>query len=351
MPRTANKKHSPGSPINVLIPSGCTMINLCCSDLVSGAFKPGSIVTIPGKSSTGKTMLAFTILAAAAKQYGNEYQLIYDHAEAKLNLNLPKLFGSLAAAAIKTPRYGRSKTIQNFEQNIAAQMRLDMPCVYILDSLDSLSSDEEIERTYKSLLSKAKTVDDLKKIDGSFKTEKAIIMSQTMRIVNTAIEDSKSLLVILQQAKKKFKGKFERSYGRDETTAGGVSPEFYSMHRLWLNPRGTIPSLNEKIGNKVHLDIDKNHYTGKLRSCDFRIYTEIGIDNIGCTVDWLVEKEYWPLDKQTIIANELDLAYGRDKLIRTIENNNLESELAKTAQKYWNIREDNLSLKRKPRFQ
>jgi len=65
-----------------LIPSGCTVLNLACSDDPTGAFTPGHMVNLIGDSSTGKTFLALTMLADIAhNSLFDDYRLIHDDVE------------------------------------------------------------------------------------------------------------------------------------------------------------------------------------------------------------------------------------------------------------------------------
>ena len=88
----------------------------------------------------------------------NNYELIYDDAEEALAINIRLLFGADAYERIESPSYTKegdsvySQTIQDFQNNILLQIKKGKSFVYALDSLDALSSDEEMEREYKKAI-------------------------------------------------------------------------------------------------------------------------------------------------------------------------------------------------------
>ena len=100
-----------GVDTGLLYPTGSSMLNLCCSDKVDGGFKLGTIVTLPGSSASGKTMLAITSLACGicSGRFQN-YTFIYDDAEAALDFDIEYLFGKRANDAIYSPPNGVSGT-------------------------------------------------------------------------------------------------------------------------------------------------------------------------------------------------------------------------------------------------
>lgn len=51
----------------LLVSSGNVLLNLACSDKKEGAFVGGTMINIIGDSSSGKTILALTVLAEALK--------------------------------------------------------------------------------------------------------------------------------------------------------------------------------------------------------------------------------------------------------------------------------------------
>lgn len=338
-----------------LYPSGSTLLNLACSDSHRGAFKLGTIVTLPGSSSSGKSMLAETALACGVYDPRfRDYALIRDDAEAAYSFDTCYLFGEGAGERIIEPPNGCSNTIQQFTANILSLTKKEKPVVYVLDSLDSLSSDEELEKEMRKALAMAKSEEAAKKIAGSYGTEKAKILGQTLRMINQELERTRSLLFIVQQIRQKLNA---MPFGSPWTTSGGEAPFFYSSHQVWLNKTGSIKAKDRKIGTRVKAEVKKNKLNGKLRDCEFDIFYDLGVDNIGSMVDWMLKEKFWERKGGTVYAEGLGLEGTRPSttgatgtLVEQIEEQNLEGALSKLVAECWREIEDSLMLNRKPRF-
>ena len=92
------KESANGSPAHrkideLLIPTGSTMLNCCCSDNPFGGFQLGKIVTIPGPSASGKSIIAMSMFASMAHNpLFDGYDLIYDDIEEALEFDTTYLF-------------------------------------------------------------------------------------------------------------------------------------------------------------------------------------------------------------------------------------------------------------------
>ena len=341
---------------SILIPSGSTMLNLACSDNPFGAFALGRIVTLPGGSASGKTMLMLTMLAECAndKRF-DDYDLIYDDGEETCDgFDIKYLFGNKLAKRIISPQVDEndgslySETIQDFKANILTKVKEERPFIYILDSLDSLTSDEELKKEYRQALIKAKDPEAVNELKGSYKTEKAKAIGETLRMINNKLKHTKSALFIVQQER----ANIGVTFGSKKTTSGGMAPFFYSTHQAWLNLKVPITKevrkQNRKIGHKIVVAVKKNKITGKLRNVEFNIYYDYGLDDIASCVDFLISAGYWKRAKQIITAPDFD--FVGTKMVEMIEEKGLQKELQKITGKVWLEIEESLRLDRERRF-
>jgi len=343
---------------SLLVPSGSTLLNCACSDNPFGAFVLGRIITLPGASAGGKTMQALTMMACCAndKRF-DDYDLIYDDGEEALDMDIPYLFGNKLDQRLIAPAYDSeeyplySNTIQDFKAHILNRCKKDTPFIYVLDSLDSLTTDEEIEKEYKAARAKAKDPESKKELAGSYKTEKAKAIGEALRMINGRLKKTKSVLFIVQQ----LRAKIGVTYGKKTGTSGGNAPFFYSHHQLWFNKIKAIPKsvkgITRKIGNSTKIEVVKNKLTGKLRDIEIDIYTDLGMDDISSCIDFLVVSGHWKKKKSTIIAHDLDIESSKSKLIEQIENKDLYHDLQVIVGKVWNEIEEEMRLKRKRRFE
>jgi recombination protein RecA len=356
----ANKKpQRTAVDISTLIPSGSTMLNLACSDNPYGAFALGRIVTLPGGSASGKTMLMLTMLAECAndKRF-NDYELIYDDGEETCDgFDIKYLFGKRLVERILPPTYAEDKqaihseTIQDFKANILMRVKMRYPFIYILDSLDSLTTDEELKKEYKQALIKAKSPDAVKELKGSYKTEKAKAIGETLRMINNQLKHTKSALFIVQQER----ANIGIVFGPTKTTSGGMAPFFYSTHQVWLNKKSSITkevkSLKRKTGNLISAKVTKNKITGKLRDIEFETYYDYGVDDLSSCIDFLVSAEHWKKVKQVINAADIDLSGTKNTLIEKIEDRKLQNEIQTICGIVWLEIEDSIRLKRQRKFE
>ncbi len=311
---------------SVLIPSGLTLLNCACTDNAHGAFARGRIVTVPGGSQGGKTVLMLNMLAEICyHELFDEYDLIYDDGEETMEMfDIPYLFGPRLLPRIVAPAYDEedepvhSDTIQDFKAHILNRIaENDKPFIWVLDSLDALTTDEELTREYRLALAKATSDAAVEELKGSYKTEKAKAIGEALRMVNGKLKKSKSALFIVQQVRQKIGAlQFERQW----VTSGGVSPFFYSTHQIYLsrvkthNPK--IDGIKRKTGTRAKLDIIKNKVTGKERDIQVDIFTDYGMDDIGSCVDFLTTAKTWPKKGAYIVPEGLFGSGETDKFLR-----------------------------------
>ena len=350
-----------------LIPSGSTLVNCACSDNPKGAFALGSINTIPGKSASGKTVLMLTMLACCAVDPKfKEYEFIYDDGEQSLSFDLDYLFPPLApkdpedltSGRLKAPNYDDgepvpSETIQDFKGNILIKCKQRKPFIWVLDSLDSLSSDEEMEREYKNAIKNAKSAEAVTELKGSYKAEKAKHIGEALRMINGNIKRTDSALFIIQQTRQRFKSGFGQT---DWVTSGGDAPFFYSFHQLYLNSIKSITdeamNLKHKIGSMAQIEVIKNKLTGKKRKSGvvIPIYESYGLHDVESCIDFLKLTEHWASDTKGITAKEFDIKKSKDNLIEYIEDNNLQDALQDIVGSVWKKVEKMLMIKTPRRF-
>jgi recombination protein RecA len=274
------------------LPSGSTLLNLSCTDSVTGAFSPGSIVTIPGSSVAGKTLLTLSCLSAISKNADfDEYRLLFDDTEQALSFDISRIFGEKLYNRIETPVYGFSQTVEGLQMNVSELLDDGKPFVYVVDSLDSLSSEEELQRDIEARVSKDKgKTDYYKSLSATYATERSKGISRFFRIVNNGLSDTGSLLLVIQQERDKIGG---FGYGSNKTTSGGRSVLFYSFHQVWMSKiktlTKTVRGKKYIIGSKTKVEVKKNKCTGKVREITLDNYYFLGIDDVVSCLDWLVE--------------------------------------------------------------
>ena len=369
---TPPKKHKPVLTAEDFLSSGCDLINCALSGRVDGGYALGTVNIFAGDSESGKTLVCHNALAEASiNKAFDKYLLIYDNPEFREFWALEKIWGEKLAKRIQSPVYdskGRkkySKTIQELYFNLDTVMKSKKPFIWVEDSMTLLYSEEDKKKFHelKTAAEKGKT-----DVSGSYGTSRAKINSDWLRFFIDYIEQTGSLLFFINQARDVIKTQ-PFDFRPNRTYSGGRTQKFHGAIELWTSivrkHYGRANGISYPIGTLCRLDISKNSINGKKRCVDFSIYDDVGLDNTGTSVDWLIDIGHWRAEKKKggeddggkkkketapIVAEELDIVAKRDRLIREIEGNNLEGELRLIVQKAWNDIEDQLRVERKPRY-
>ena len=323
----------------LLIPSGSKMLNLACSDNIDGAFATGKIINIIGDSSSGKTLLALSMLSEIAnmKEF-DDYEIIFDDAENALTFNIKQLFGDNLDERMRVNI--KSNTIEDLYGNILRTISEEKPFIYVLDSLDSISADAEIKRSEEYENDKGTK-------SGSFKTEKPRMVSEMLRVVKGKINDTKALFLIISQTRDNL------GFGAiftPKVRSGGKALKFYCSHEIWLAVGKKKKKSDLEIGADVMGKVSKNKLTGKKREIIFPIYYDYGVDDVASCIDFLIERKVWNKSKRAVNTYDMFEDMSMVKLIDTIEREDKEQEIFDLASKAWWDRENSIKLKRKKKF-
>jgi RecA/RadA recombinase len=367
----AQIKESIGKPIetpkppdpSLCLPTGSTLMNLACGDNPFGGYLLGTFSNLVGDSSSGKTIVDLTMLAEMAynPRY-DHYDLYYDDAERALAINLDAMFGKKFVERVITSF--KSKTIEQFYGNLLNRIKDGKPFVYVLDSFDAIASlaEKKRQKEYEKLAKKAEEIDDDKLVDaqpekeekmkGTFGLEKPKLASELFRNIAGDVADKECFVSIISQTRKKMN---PMMFEKKETRAGGEALHFYSSHELWLALEGKeVVARNDKrkiqTGVNTVCDVTKNKNTGKIRRVWFSIYYSYGIDDIGSCVDFMTDEKFWSKVNGVINAVDFDMKGKREDLIAYIEAKHLVKQLREYVGEAWNTIEEEVRLKRKPRF-
>lgn len=340
-----------------LLSSGSTTLNLACSGSPFGAFLKGMYYFFVGDSTSGKTFLTMSCCAeASTNKHFKDYRFIVDQPERGCLMNVSKLFGSEVNKRLEPPAWEKdgklkrpvfSTTIEEFYFHVDDAVKQGKPFIYILDSMDCLSSEAEFDKfeEKKNAYRAGKTV------SGSYGDGKAKKNSEGLRKVLSGIERTGSILIIISQTRDNLGPGYKA-----KTRAGGHALRFYSTVELWSSVAGkikkTIKGKDRTIGTSVKVKVEKNRLTGKLHEIFMDIYPSYGIDDIGSCIDYLIAEKWWnkTKGKQTFEAKEFKFSGTREKLIQKIEEEGLVKDLQSLVGQCWTEIEEDCALKRKSKY-
>jgi len=260
-------------------------------DLVVGGspnvygYPTGKFINIVGDKSAGKTFLANEIIASAYHAFDKKkFKWVYDDCEAGYSFNSKEMYG---VDIIKDSYLSdcSSTVVEAFVNitNFAESLKQDQFGIYVIDSLDGLTSEEQDERAKE----RVKTVNAGKNYNkGSYGVEKPKYLSEEFfPQLCSLIQDKNILVIIISQVRENIQPFSFEKYKR----SGGKAMDFYAHTVLWL---ATLKKINKKgkpIGVVVKAKTTKSKTPRPFRDCQFSIIFDYGIDNIGSNIDYLYE--------------------------------------------------------------
>ena len=196
------------------IHSGSTLLNC----VLGGGWPLGRMSNIVGDASTGKSLLCIEAAANFHHQFPNG-KIIYLEAEAAFDESYAEALGMPVASVNFVGEDLEDFTVESwFEhltETIEALSKEDVPCLYIVDSLDALSDRAE----------KGREID-----KGSYGASKPKVIGQLFRRLTKEIEKSKIHLMIVSQVRDNIGVMFGDRHYR----TGGKAMDFYASQILWL---------------------------------------------------------------------------------------------------------------------
>lgn len=335
-----------------LLSTGSTLLNLACAGSPHGGFMRGKYYFLVGDSASGKTFLSMSCLAEATiNPRFSEYRLIYDNTEDGCLIDVGAMFSPKVESRIEPPAIDKdgapcySTTVEEFYYHVDDAIKAGKPFVYVLDSMDALTSAAEVDKfdEQKDAFRKGKNA------AGSYGDGKAKQNSSNLRRVVSSLRQSGSILIILAQTRDNLGFGFET-----KTRSGGRALKFYATVEVWTSVAGAIKrnvkGKDRQIGVNVLMQVKKNRITGQTPKVEVPIYPSVGIDDVGSCVDYLLDEGWWEKAGQSVDAKDMGLKAPKEKLIATIEATDRVRELRSIVGKCWRAIEEASAVNRKNRY-
>ncbi|MBW8483591.1 recombinase RecA [Actinomadura parmotrematis] len=246
------------APVEV-IPTGAISLDIA---LGIGGLPRGRVVEVYGPEGSGKTSIALHAVASVQRKGGIAAFVDAEHA-------LDPEYASKLGVDIDALLVSQPDTGEQALEITDMLIRSGSIDIVIIDSVAALVPRAEIEG----------------EMGDSHVGLQARLMSQALRKLTGAINQTKTTVIFINQLREKVGVMF----GSPETTTGGKALKFYASVRLDVRRIETLKDGTEAVGNRVRVKVVKNKMAPPFRVADFDLLYGQGISREGGLIDLGVE--------------------------------------------------------------
>jgi len=257
-----------------------------------GGIPKGRITEIYGQESSGKTTLAYHVVAEAQKAGGIA---AFVDAEHSVDPTYARQLGvDVDALLVSQPDTGEEAL-----EIMDALIRSGAIDVVVLDSVAALVPKAEIEGD----------------MGDSHMGLQARLMSQALRKLGGSLSKSNTAAIFINQIREKIGVMF----GNPETTPGGRALKFWSSVRLEVRRIETLKVNGEAVGNRVKVKVAKNKVAPPFREAEFDIMFGQGISRAGGILDMSVDKGFVSKTGTWFTYGDQRMGQGKENARRFLE--------------------------------
>lgn len=259
-----------------------------------GGVPRGRIIEIYGPESSGKTTTALQICAEAQKLGG--------------------AVGFIDAEHSLDPTYARALGI-NTEEMIVSQPDSGEQALEICEALiRSGAMDVVVVDSVSALVPRAEIEGEM---GDSHVGLQARLMSQALRKLAGAVNQTKTILIFINQLREKVGIMF----GNPETTSGGRALKFYASVRLDVRKTDSIKQGDNIIGNRAKVKVVKNKVAPPFKVAEFDIMYGTGVSRTGEIIDRAVKEGIAQKSGAWFSYGDVRLGQGRENAKAFLDEN------------------------------
>ena len=254
----------------------------------------GRVTEIFGAEASGKTTLAYHIIAEAQSSGGFAAYLDVEHAldpeyAKRLGVNIDELL-------VSQPDSGEQAL--EITETLVRSGVLD---VIVIDSVAALVPRAELEG----------------EMGDSHVGLQARLMSQALRKLTGTVSKSRTSVIFINQIRHKIGVMF----GSPETTSGGNALKFYASVRLDIRRIGQIKEGDLVVGNRTRVKVVKNKVAPPFKNTEFDIMYGEGISYEGDLLDLAVQADIVNKTGAWFAFNNEKIGQGRENAKRYLKDN------------------------------
>jgi len=253
------------------VSTGNDLVDLSIANRPNAGLPVGRIIELTGLEASGKSLVGAHLLAETQRKGG---LAVFIDTETSVSPEFLTAIGVNVADML----YVNLDTVEDIFDKIESMIahvrksNKNRLVTILVDSVSAASTKKEMASDHGA--------------DG-YATGKAIAISKAMRKITGLIAKQRILLCFTNQLRQKvgFVG-----LGDPWTTSGGKALAFHASVRLRLQAIGQIKNADKQtIGIKTKCKVIKNRMGPPMRSVEFNIFFDRGIDNYGNWLENLIE--------------------------------------------------------------
>jgi recombination protein RecA len=264
------------------IPTGSIALDMA---LGVGGVPRGRIIEIYGQESSGKTTLAYHIVAEAQRAGGIAAFVDAEHA-------VDPIYARNLGVDIDNLLVSQPDTGEEALEIMDALVRSNAVDVIVLDSVAALVPKAEIEG----------------EMGDSHVGLQARLMSQALRKLGANVSKANCVCIFINQLREKIGVMF----GNPETTPGGRALKYWSSVRMQVRRADTLKQGNESVGIRVRVKVEKNKVAPPFHTAEFDVMFGRGISRSGGILDLAVENGFVSKTGTWFTYQEQRLGQGRE---------------------------------------
>jgi recombination protein RecA len=259
-----------------------------------GGVPRGRVVEIYGPEASGKTTLAYHVIAEAQRDGGVAAFIDAEHA---LDPGYARACGvDVDALLLSQPDSGEQAL--EIAETLVRSGAVD---VVVVDSVAALVPRAELEG----------------EMGEPQMGLQARLMSQALRKLVGTISKSRTTVVFINQVREKIGVMF----GNPETTTGGRALKFYASVRMEIRKTENLKSGDEVRGMRARVKVVKNKMAPPFRDAEFDIIYGQGISRSASILDVATAAGIVQRSGTWFTYGDLRLGQGRDNAREFLENN------------------------------
>lgn len=256
------------------VSTGCATMD----NALGGGLVLGRVANFVGDRSSGKTLIAMEVCTNFIRQYPKGW---VRYAEAEAAFDQP--YAQEMGVPVEQIEFNKPNeyidTVEALYEDIVRCLDANKDKtegLYIIDSLDALSDDDELEADFDK---------------GTYGGKKPKQIGKLFRMLVTRMEQQGVLFIVISQ----LRDKIGVTFGETKTRSGGRALDFYATHIVWLAELGkikkTIRGIDRTIGVDVQAYVKKNKVGLPFRKAEYPIIYGYGIDDMASSAAYLLKHD------------------------------------------------------------